>query len=85
MEHLVDGGNSNRIAFGRNAARVSDLDFSTAFMELAHNHGNALQHVHCLEAGDNARDAVLLCQELIGLHTNDGAYMTRQNERINLQ
>ena len=54
-------------------------------MELAHDHGNALKHIHRFETGDNAGNAVLLRQELIRLHANNGAYMTRQNKRINPQ
>ena len=41
MEHFVDGSNGDLIAFGRNATCVGNLYLGAAFMELAHDHGNA--------------------------------------------
>ena len=54
-------------------------------MQLAHDHGDALQHVNRLEPGDDAGYAVLLGQEPIRLGADDGADMAGQDERIHLE
>ena len=54
-------------------------------MQLAHDHGDALEHINRLETGDNSRHAVLLSKESVRLHADDGAHMARQDERIQLQ
>ena len=54
-------------------------------MQLAHDHGDALQHVHRLEARDDAGDAVLLGQEPVRLRADDGAHVAGQDERVQLE
>ena len=46
---LVDGGQRGGIALRHDAARVGDLDLGAALVQLAHDHRDALQHVHRLE------------------------------------
>ena len=53
-------------------------------MKLAHDHGDALQHINGLETGDHARDAIFFCEEFIGLRADDRGNMTGQDERIDL-
>ena len=54
-------------------------------MQLAHDHGDALQHVDRLEPGDHAGDAVLLRQELEGGGAGNGGHVTGQDERVELE
>ena len=85
IEHLVNRGKRHGVAFGHDAARVCVLDFGAPFVQLAHDHGDALEYVKRLEPGDNARDVVFLGQKLVRLHSDDGAYVPRQNEGVYLQ
>ena len=54
-------------------------------MQLAHDHGDALQHVNRLEARDHAGDAVFLRQKLEGGGTGDGGHVAGQDERVELK
>ena len=54
-------------------------------MQLAHDHGDALQHINRLETGDHTRDAILFREEFIGLRADDRGNMAGQDERIDLQ
>ena len=85
FEDLVDRGEGNGIPLGHDAARVRDLDFSAALVQLTHEHGDALQHIDWLEPGNHAGDAVLLRQEAVRLSTDDGAHVTREDKRVELE
>ncbi len=85
LEHLVDGGEGHRVALRHDAASIGYLDIGAALVQLSHDHGDALEHVHRLEAGDDAWDAVFLGQESVGLAADDGADVAGQDERGELQ
>ena len=54
-------------------------------MQLAHDHGDALEHVDGLEARDHAGHPVFLRQELEGLGARDGAHVARQDEGVEFE
>ena len=54
-------------------------------MQLPHEHGDALKHVDRLKSGDHAGNAVFLRQETVRLGADDGAHMTGEDERVELE
>ena len=85
FEDLVDCGQRHGIALRHDAARVGDLDLRPPLVQLAHEHGDALEHVDGLEARDHTGDAVFLRQELEGLGARDGAHVARQDEGVEFE
>ena len=85
FEHLVDSSQRHGVALGHDPAGIGDLDVGAPLVQLAHDHGDTLQHVHWLEPGNDPGDAVILGQEAVRLRPDDGGHMPWQNERIQLQ